>query len=106
MWLSDGYILQLRPEPEFSGDLALLVKPIVKNWDGNVDTGKELEIIMKVTTVQFSMHNKHSYIQIRAVNDAPAPKEKLPTEMPLVPFDIKLNTGINVGKLAGMQIIY
>ena len=48
MWLSDGYLLQLRPEPEYSGDLALSVKPIVKNWDGNVDNGKKLEIIMKV----------------------------------------------------------
>ena len=53
MWLSDGHMLQLRPEPEFSGDLALLVKPIVKNWDGNIDMGKELEIIMKVTVVKF-----------------------------------------------------
>ena len=48
MWLSDGYLLQLRPEPEFSGDLALLVKPIVNNWDGNVDSGRQLEIMMKV----------------------------------------------------------
>ena len=49
LWLADNYNLQLRPEPDFSGSLPLSISPVAKNWDGNLDFGRNLEILLEVT---------------------------------------------------------
>ena len=40
-------------------------------------------------------------LQIQAVNDAPTPREKISSDVPLVPFKREHNTGIRVGDFAG-----
>ena len=82
----DNDHIQLRPDPDYFGQTAVVIRPYAVSWNGSEEYGGDIR----------------GAITVNPVNDAPMALRKINSTLPMVSQDTDLNSGILVSDFASL----
>ena len=85
----DSDHIQLRPDPDYFGQTAVVIRPYAVSWDGSEVFGRDIR----------------GAITVKPVNDAPLPLRRINSTLPMVGPDADTNNGILVSDFASLFYI-